>query len=331
MAVTLRSTKGSLLVHDELDDNFKFLLAVAGTGFLTGGQVTINGGDNTKFDVAAGSGTIIDNTNPSDPVLYQISWDAFSAQSVTNLATEAITFISINQSGTLVQENLPPDTDGYRDRIQLGAINHSNNTTITSASDFTTARPFDLAVALTELMDSLGPVNVSGNVISGTSSAMTLEKSVGQMMFVGVQRDPRNPNYKDNPALSAPNIIQLWRDGSGGWSSSFNSTVEAGAYDNNSGDDVSGDFPDGSVGVPQWVNHRIQYSPDSGDVVMHYGQNTYGNSADAIAAIKTESFVPNPAAALVPYRAVLTVKGDATDLNDVADAIFTPASKIGEF
>ena len=56
------------------------------TTLRSGGVITVNGGNPALFDVAAGTGTIVDNTtDPNDPTLTEVSWGVLTGNSLTNL------------------------------------------------------------------------------------------------------------------------------------------------------------------------------------------------------------------------------------------------------
>ena len=215
----------------------------------------------------------------------------------------AATFLSIDKEKNIVQEALPPGAVSNRQNIHLGSVTHIGST-IEAFSNFTSARPFDLAVSLTELLDALGPIHLGGNTWSGKSGTLNLEATVGSFFFVGFNRDPMNPNIKATPALDAPSFIATWRDGTEtngepNWYVEFENSLAAGRYDDNTVGLYTGG-PNGTLTTNRWVNHRVQYSPDSGSTVVTYGQTTYTSLSAALAAIKTEGFVGNPAAALIP-------------------------------
>lgn len=306
---------------------------------MDGGMISVNAQDSSKFDISAGEGHVVDNTDPLSPLVTPVSWDEMLGVSIEDLGDGGITgrpatFLSINRNKQIVQEALPPDAASNRQNIHLGSVTHIG-VTIEAFSNFTSARPIDLAVMITEFFDALGPVHIGGNTWAGKSGTLQLEADAGKFFFPGFNRDPVNPNVKDTPALDAPAFIATWRDGTEtngqpNWHVEFENALFAGRYD----DDTVGPYTNGPNGVLStnfWTNHRIQYSPDSGSTVVTYGQTTYNSLDDALAGIKNEGFVGNPAAALIPYRAVLTMRGGALDLALAGDAMFTPAGKIGEF
>ena len=61
------------------------------TGLISGGQITANAGNpTTQFDVAAGSGWIVDSfTDPDNPTVTKVTWNTQTGISPTYLGTES--------------------------------------------------------------------------------------------------------------------------------------------------------------------------------------------------------------------------------------------------
>ena len=317
-----------------IDENFRSLLAMMGTHLSRGGLPRINT-DPTKFDVTPGFGFVVDNSVVEFPVVRRVSWGQFTGLDVDNFDGE-ITFLAVNLQEQIVQSSTPFKGDDLRDYIPLGALNHPNHSTINNISEFTSARATDLLPALTELINALGPININGgNIFSGVSGTMEIPKTAGNIFFFGIQRDWKNNVIIASDELISPTFVETWRDPAVadiGFASGLNTVIRGGVYDDGT---PSGGAPNGTLTTNSWTNHRIQFSPDANEgaglVVVTYGQTTYNTSDDALAALRTEGFIPNPQAELVAFRAALTVRGGATDLSLATDAIFTPAGKIGEF
>ena len=93
------------------------------TGLVTGGELSINGTDNTTFDVTAGTGYIIDAyTNPLNATVFNVQWDNIVGHSVTNLGTENVTYVMLDRNGHVYQTNDFPTPAERRDNIFLHFI-----------------------------------------------------------------------------------------------------------------------------------------------------------------------------------------------------------------
>ena len=317
-----------------IDDLTSFTLSqqqstiTTSTGWLSGGEVTLNATPG-QFDYASGFGVFTDATDPSDITTSIVTWTGATGVAPTNIATEAITFLCIDDLGALFQSNTFPVEDSLRDCIQIGAVTHADNVNITSTSDFVSAVPYQLAPSLTDLIIALGVINVSGNDIGGSGNAnLKFSKSAGVMFYFGIEAkiDPNDPNNISTPLLSEPGIIFSWRDGSGGFSTAFSDAVTAGVFDDDTGGASS---PSGTVTTNNWVNMRVKYSPDANILVMEYGRTTYNNSSNAVAAMSMDSYTDDPGFAGVPVIGYYALRGAASDTDSSGDAVFIQTNKFG--
>lgn len=310
------------------DDSLKRSLS---TGLINGGEVSINANP-ALFDIAAGNGIIVDNwTDPNSPVLYEVSWSAMTGVTPTFLATAGNTFLLIDTTGSLVQTTTFPVNGNLRDKIQLGSIIHPDNTTITDTSDFTQAPLQNVAQTMTDYAIAIGVINEAGNEYFGTTGTLQIEKTAGISVYGGInyKNNKKDPNRKTTPAkAAATQFVYTWRDGSGGYNTTLDSTINVALYDDGTGG-VSA--PTGAVSTNQWVIDRISYSPDADATLVQYGQNTYNTSASALTALAngTDAFEPDPQFSGVPLRAFLVRRGGGTDLSLAGDAIFKDAGKFG--
>lgn len=297
------------------------------TGLLTGGVISINA-NSTSVDITAGSGRIVDASDPSNITSQLVTWGAKTAVPITNIATQLVTFLSIDSDGNVVESGTFPENGQLRQEIVIGSAVHSNMSTINNVSQFTSIRPFQYAPALTALVDALGVINLAGNVASGVSSTLSVAKTSGKMYFGGIKRDPLQPDVISTPSSNVPTITFVWRDGSGGFNTSSSTVVTAGVFDDNSG---GVNNPSGSLSTNSWTNHRLYYSPDLDQFFLEYGQFSYNTSDDAIASLRSETRVSTPALVEVPIISAITMRGGASDLSVIADALFTQANKLAFF
>ena len=335
---SINATDHNALLKDVLDsthpdgnsDPYKAIKLATNTGWLSGGVISVNSGDNTKFDVSAGCGIIVDSvTDTEDVSITFVEWSDFTAQTPTYIATTGTSFLSINSSGAIVQSEDFPTNGNVRDKIQIGSLVHPDNATISGVSNFVTAPIFNMAATINDLQIAMGAINLEGNRYSGGSAAnLTIQRTAGKMFYVGIQAktNPTNPNNITTTAEDGATFILAWRDGVGGFNTTVDTEMTAGVYDDNNG---GASAPTDSLTTNNWTNHRLYFSPDANVTVMQYGQTSYNSSASAIAAINTETFVGDPEFSGVPLRGILTVRGGASDLTDLGDAVFTDVNKYG--
>jgi len=305
------------------------------TGIVNGGEITINGGDNTKFDIADGIGHIVDNhTDPTNPVTAEIKWTGLIAQTDDLLLTKVNTFIGIEKGaldptdgkyfGEIVQQEFGFSDEEQRDIINIGLTTHIGMTVIeavTQTSRFI-ASPYN---QLNDMAAAIGIINTSGNVYSANGANLLLNKSGGTSFSMGINYgvNKKNPNESANAASVAGSFFMNYRDGLGGFTivpSVFN--LDVGNYDDGSGSLAS-------VANNRFSIFRLFYS-QSGVTIAHYGQALYTSIAAAEAALNTEVFEKNPQLNTIPIRGWIIAKGNATDLSDSAKARFINAGKFGE-
>lgn len=298
----------------------KTLALASSTGVISGFTLSINGGDASKFDIAAGVGEIVDVTNPSAPVVIPVNFAGQTAVTVTDLLTAPVTYVSVDSSGNIYQQTTVPTPVERRQRMFIGRLNHSNNTTITFANTYPDFK-LSFISQYYDLLDALAPFKIGGLSISANGANLSFNRSSGSAFF-------RSNNYTTNP--SNPHTTTFTASTPQSFRK-FTQTTTVDAVNVNVIDpanyDVGGVVTPIPGGGGTSTIQRI-YLFKSGEVRVAYGQNTYGNLADALAAINTDSFIPNTtidqSAILVGY---IVVRKDATNLSNTAQARILTAAR----
>jgi len=305
--------------------DFDKLTSVMGTGLLNGGVLSINV-DPTKFDISAGNGYVVDNhTDPDNPVRTHVVWSAFTAQTVTNIATASFTNIAINSAGAIVQQTASFSIDDSRDYIILGRLVHANLSTITVASPFPRVI-FNASMDADDFSNIVGVVIGSGNVISANGANLNLNKSSGTSYRNGSNyyTSKKNPNITADAALVAPSFSYSYRNGSGGFTqTSPSALVTPDLYDDGTG--VLATVPNNKFTI-----QRVYHANATNILIMTYGQVIYNDLNEARLGVLSETPIVAPSLSDTALRAWLIVKKNTTALNTAADAVFVAASKFGE-
>lgn len=290
------------------------------SGLISGGELTINGLDNTKFDISDGSGLIVDNfTDVSNPTITEVSWSNLTAQTVTNLASQNLTFVLINSSGAIVQQATYPSDEQFRDYIFIGQLGHTNRVNIGA----TVKTPDVLASPLNQLMDleaAIGIIN-SGNVVSPNGANLKIDKSVGTLFALGSNffHNNKDPNKVNIAAVVEATFRLRTQTGNGGTGVT---DLDTGNYDN------AGTIT--SLLNNKYTNFRVFLGINS-NIVIQYGQVVYNSLNAAISGIEQESFtIYSNLENNFSLIGIISVKSDATDLTDTSDAFFSRTSKFGE-
>lgn len=255
------------------------------TGVRSGAAMSINLGDNTKFDVALGIGYIVNYSTPSASTIDRIAIGPFTAQTVTNLASADFTWVMIDSTGAIVQQTAVPNATQRRTHIVLGRLNHSNRTNISFANtlpDFV----FSPVSQLGDLMDSLGSFNISGNVITANGANLSLNKSAGVMFQKNFNytTSTTNPSEIATPGLTP--VTFAYQNQSGGPGANV-TVIDPTTYDVGG---VTTTVPN----PPTTATVQRVYLFGSNSVRIQRGQATYANLATALQNFPNEAFVVSP-------------------------------------
>jgi len=249
------------------------------SGLYSGGILTINGGDPTKFDLSAGKGHIVDF---AANIYNEISWGASTAE--TPLSGSGINYVYFNSAGTLSQTNTQPDPEFLRDNIYLGRVITSSGTII--AIQMEPNYVINPTNQLNDLIRALRIFNESGNIVSTNGANVKFDKSAGTLFGLNINYsiNPKSPHTKSISAFSPTTFQMITQTADSGTNVT---DVDVANYD------VAGVITSIGGGANRATNFRVYQFP-SGNVGVAYGQVIYSSLADAQQGINTESFVVNP-------------------------------------
>lgn len=296
------------------------LAGAVSTGLFTGGKVTINTGDNAKFDVSAGTGLVIDWTDPLDPKRDLVSWNAFTSQVIPDLS-KIFTSLGINSVGGLIihPSGVIPTSAENKSEIRLQAVVHQNGTNIDSLSS-TNTPAYEVVAAILDYISDLGPINIDNDYFPNGAN-LQIDKTLGQTTLPFINResvspDPQNPTRKSNPAQTVALTTRTYRDGAGDFIFVPSNTL----IDPDFWDDGTGTL--NSVGPNKWTIKRLLFFGLNESNTITYGQAEYNSLSDAEDAILTETPFLSPLLGSGSFNTVLIVKSGATDLTDISEAKF---------
>ena len=296
------------------------------TGIIKGGQLTPNGGDSSKFDIADGNGVIIDAyTDPDNPVKTPVAWTGLTALTVVGLGVNEFSFIALDSTGSTVQQITPFTPAQRRDLIILGTLLHVDMATVTSTSN-SVAPITGTANRLHDLSDAVRIIKDSGAefVTSSTNLEVKRTDAIHHGAGINYESDKSNPDFKDNAEQVIVPFFTNRRDGAGGIVIITGVTdVDVNFFDN---DNASLD----AMPTDEYQIKRIYFAPGSGISVMEYGQTTFKSIAEAEGAIFNDGHIKNPELSkAIPLHAWLIVKEGTTNLANTADAKFIQADRFG--
>lgn len=287
------------------------------TGLISGGALSINGGDNTKFDVAAGVAVFADYTNPSNSVATTLAFGPLTAVAVPNIATANVSYVGINSAGAIVQQTTRFTNTQRRSICSLGAVVHSNHANLNAINTIVAVNR-QLLNQFGDGMRAIGQLNLSGNVYAPVGANLQLQKSAGELFSPGANFHV-NPDDPHAAVLGAVSPVTFRYRQANGAEGTDTTNVNPALYDN--------------AGVLTAVpanRYTVQLIAifQSGITRLQYGQVIYNTLADAVAAATSQAMtLEQNIAENGIVRGFIAVKGDATALNNTAQAVFITLSK----
>jgi hypothetical protein len=322
-ALSSGTMSASIGAH-QATDNHPRLSNVLGTGLISGGILSVNGGDATKFDITAGVGVIVNNyTDGSSPTRTLVTWSAQTAITNPYVATADTAYVLVNSAGTIVITDTYPELADNRDFIMIGWTDHPGRTDIETI--FT--QPYysnDVSCQLDDFLFSFGSFNVWGNEYD-PYSGLQIERLPGATFEVGSNytQTKKSPNVIETDLEQPASLIYFYRDGVGDW---VNDSAPVASIDPNYYDDNSGTLA--AVPAGKWTVQLLSFYAPMETNDIQYGQTYYDTLEEAITGVN-DGIELNPYNdGWDTYRAWLIVKQGETNLNS-ADTVFITLGKFG--
>ena len=300
----------------------RYLLNTMSTGVTEYGGISTNALDNTKFDVGAIIGYIVDNeTDPDSPTITRVEYAGQTGLTTPYLLTSAQTTVYLNAVG---QITLDPSASGTaqsrRENLILGRLIHNDNTIIRAVENW----PIPAIAPNSQLRDlwrAMGPINENVYVYPNGAN-LNLSLNGGGLHYNGINfaNDNHNPTRLAIPAQTTLTFGYRTRTGT---IVPDVTLVDPTSYDNNG-------VITTIAAVPQYSTNQRVFLTRSGAIRIQYGQTVYSTLANAIAAIPTEPFILSPTLSGNSILiGIISLERRTTALNS-ATVKFTPVSKFGE-
>jgi len=294
------------------------------TGLISGGILTRP--TYVTLSWTAGNGYVTRYTNPNNPDVIEVSWDAVASYTPVNLGNPGQYLLAYDETGTLSE--LPVvefDAEAGRRHIVIGGFSTiSGIIARISASSITLG--YDGFFSFKDfLRDVIGPANIDGNIISANGANLTLYNSGGLVYILGSNfrndseiTDERAVTlesgfYFSRVLREAAPSTKITADGSG-----IVNVIDPTKYDDGSGtlQTISGNR----------YSVQVVYITPDGEYVVAFGQETYNTESLAEEAVLSGAlpYEEYPLLQRFVRRAYLVVKSSETDLNN---SIFIPEGK----
>lgn len=304
-------------------------LATAGvsTGITAGGDLSINAISDSAIDISPLTGFFTDYvTDPFNPVITPVSYAGGTFELDAAALTRTVTWWLLDDTLTVIQQPLKPSNTQMRTHLVLGVTAQDGGTIFVDQSlPIIAQQP---ANQQADLIDSLGPFSISGNMITPNGANLQINQTAGTLFsrafnhFVGpIQtNDPHvNTTQAQTPAQFRYITQSALTFGP------LRTTLDVANYDN------AGVITPIGGGAGSSTIHRLWLfatNTAQAQLAFQYGQIVHSSLSAAVAAIGSGTFVVNP---LIPTNgaliAFIVATRTATDLSNPAQATFVPAGK----
>ena len=297
---------------------WKWVEGVLETGLLYGGVVTYSG---SFVYVSSGSGVIAEHNASAgseiSPTITYVTWPAIT-QSITNIATQQVTYLYIDNNGNLQQQSTRFTSQQYHSYIPLGAVGHFDYTQV-SAFGGGVQTAYDQISQISNFIDAFGPLKMSGYGLTGQPGSLRLSVGSGTSFIHGgfYQNDPEFPSQITTPSQATASLARVQRSGSviefDTNAGNFYTVVDPTQYDRD------GDGILHSVGSGNWSIQRVFTDPKTGVLYVYYGQARYTNLLNALQYLPTDPFTEGDTFDFTTFVGFLVLKGNATNIADTAN------------
>jgi hypothetical protein len=298
------------------------------TGLLEGGVITQ--ASPTTVDWTSGRGIVVIYSDPEHVDPENVTWDAVSGYTPTNIATDGVTIFGYDKNGVLV-EILATDIvlGNAKEYIFFGSVNHFGGVIISILT-----APGNMAYRSGEAFNDffnliIGPANVSGNIYGANGANLNIDVVGGAVFAIGsnFRNDPNLSDIATLPSASALTFSKVYRLADPSESMTFDG-VPTTVIDPSKYDDGSGTLQ--TVTTYYWTIQRI-FRTRSGDTFVAYGQQEFATQALALDALGSEPFEEKSPLGFTFFRSSLVVQEGATDLSNTAQAEFFEQSSFRVF
>jgi hypothetical protein len=309
-------------VSQDLSTDREWRTAQADTGVLTFASPGVSVYSGTAISVGAVTGYIIDNeTNPVIPTYTFVNYAGATNITVTTVGSGLVSYVLLSSSGVISFQNTLPTSSQRKTHIWLGKVAHPAGVVTVAGNE-----PDFITSPLTQYRDmfqALGPYINDGLIPYANGANLQINITGGDVTGNGINFVA--DNTKPDELTLSPTVVLSYlprtQTGTGGIAIS---TVDVGNYD------VGGVVTVIPGSGARSTIRYIYYVPNLGFIIQ-YGQTWYSNITDAIAAVGKETQVIYPAltgnSILI---GVLVARKDATALNDITQARFLLADKLGQ-
>lgn len=291
------------------------------TSLLSGGVISLN--SPTSIDVALGAGyKVIQNAN-GIPTIFDVSWDALTNVTITDILTQASTRIGMDFNGDIVQ--IPFDLTPFdlRAYVILGYVIHPSGTITDVVND--SLKNQELYSQFLDLLEVNGVTRKVGLAVT-PNALLTIDKSSGvlQAPGAGIASGNDGQNIIDINAQSPASFSRLLGITTTEETLSTND-IDPGFYDDGTATKAAVTNNDATI---QYI-YQFADNPNGGLIVM-YGQTVYTSLDDAVINSQYDIvLIPQEIENRANLICRIALDNRCTDLTDQDFAVFLDGVKFG--
>ncbi|HSE07709.1 MAG TPA: hypothetical protein VLB29_03500 [Nocardioidaceae bacterium] len=299
------------------------------TGVASGGELSVNAGNPAAVDITAVDGYIVNYLagTQAEPVITRVKTVNQTVALDAAALLRTVTWWLLDSSGTIIQQAAKPDAAQRRTHILLGVTSQVGGVIVVDL-----AVPVILpgqANQLVDLMENLGPFNISGNLITPNGANLMINHSAGTTFsrsfshFVnGILTN--SPHVSTTQAQAPADFIYVTQATTA--AGALTNLIDVANYDN-----AGVVTPIGGGGNNTTI-HRVYLFPTNDpqrQLIIQYGQTIYASLAAALDRVGAGTFIENPnfiqgGGALIAY--IIAIRS-ATNLSNSSQAVFVRAGK----
>ena len=298
------------------------------TGVASGGELDIASPTAVTINALVGYVADVNALTSIAPTITKVGRPTQTVALDAGSLARSITWWLMDLAGTVIQQATTPTPTQRRTHIVLGVSLY--DTGLGALVEVQTlpvilGQPMN---QLADLMDAIGPISLSGNLITPNGVNLAFNKSAGVLFSrasnhfsAGVLTD--NPNESPSPAQAPATLRRIMRTSVIPTPPPVG-TIDPTRYDNAGVLTLVGGGTNTSTIQRVWL---FATNVGTAQIAVQYGQATYGSLSAAVAAIGTEPFVQAPVTAVGALIGYIVVTRTATNLSDPTQAVFVKAGK----
>lgn len=298
------------------------------TGIAAGGEMNIAGPQSVEIKALVGYVADVNELTSVEPTPIKVDRPTQVVPLDAGALARSVTYWVMDNAGVVTQQAVPATPIQRRTHLALGISFYDTN--LATLVEVQT-QPVILGQPgnqMADFMDAVGPLKLSGNLISPNGVNLSFNKDSG-VLFVrgsnhfasGVLTD--NPHETTSPAQAPATLRRILRTASITTPPAV-TTIDPTNYD------VGGVLTPVGGGTNTSTIQRVWVFPtgvSSAQIAVQYGQSTYSSLTAAVAAVGKATFVRAPITSFAALAGYIVVARTATNLSDPAQAVFIQAGK----